>query len=191
VTQSSKDEDDESDLQQLDDQAEPDEEEGKVILDDISQADLMIQEALLVEDLLGVLIVSLDCEPCHQKNHLTGVPQGVEGQFIRIDGTAEPDAAQSGDFSGPSYTIDSAIGKPVALRLHYEGVLMLTRPPVSDPPLRELTYKIVKLATYHDSIQSFVEAYSHLNFGLTSHALCSGIRDFIKVSRLLLNTALY
>lgn len=51
----------------------------------------------------------------------------------------------------------------------------------TDPSLRDLTYKIVTLATYHDAIQTFVEAYSHLTFGLTSHALCSGIRQYINV----------
>ena len=58
ITKSSGDEDDESDLQQLDDQAEPEDEDDNATLDDLSQADLDIQEALLVEDLLGVLVVS-------------------------------------------------------------------------------------------------------------------------------------
>lgn len=73
ITKSSNDKDDESDLQQLDDQAEPDEEDGKVVWDDISQADLVIQEALLVEDLLGVLIVSLNCKMCRSKPDLPSI----------------------------------------------------------------------------------------------------------------------
>lgn len=51
----------------------------------------------------------------------------------------------------------------------------------ADASLRELAYKIVTLAVYYDTVQSFLEDYSHLTFGLTSHALCSGIREFTKV----------
>lgn len=59
ITKTDADEDDESDLQQIDDQDAQDDQTSSDPLDDISQADLVIQEALLVEDLLGVLIVSL------------------------------------------------------------------------------------------------------------------------------------
>ncbi|KAK9895692.1 hypothetical protein P389DRAFT_160282 [Cystobasidium minutum MCA 4210] len=145
ITKTEDDTDNETDLQQLDDEVPPEVEDDASERDDITQADLEIQEALLVEDLLSVLI-------------------GIDGQFIRQDVTTTLDPT-AGDFSGSKYVIDEAI----------------------DPSLRDLTYKILKLATYHDSIQSFVEAYSHLNFGLTSHALCSGIREYVKEYDLLIS----
>jgi hypothetical protein len=52
------DEDDEADLQQLDDQSISDGEDDEPPKEDLNQADLSIQEALLIEDLLSVLIVS-------------------------------------------------------------------------------------------------------------------------------------
>lgn len=52
-----------------------------------------------------------------------------------------------------------------------------------DAPLQALTQKILVLATYHTALSEFVEAYSHREFGLTSHALCSGIRAYLNVRR--------
>lgn len=85
------------------------------VKDDITQADLDIQEALLVEDLLSVLIVGssdLTLASMNMFEHdLTFMPvlQGIDGQFIRQDvpGKLEDTA---GDFSGSKYVIDEDIG---------------------------------------------------------------------------------
>lgn len=59
ITKTEDDTDNETDLQQLDDEVPPEVEDDASERDDITQADLEIQEALLVEDLLSVLIVGL------------------------------------------------------------------------------------------------------------------------------------
>lgn len=118
ITGSSGDEDDESDLQQLDDQPDSVEDDDNDVLDDLSQADLDIQEALLVEDLLGVLVVS-----AKQASHRCAVAykhlclQGVEGQYIRIAIAVSSNAAPAGEFEGPSFKIDESIGKRVLVSL--------------------------------------------------------------------------
>lgn len=52
---------------------------------------------------------------------------------------------------------------------------------VVDPSLRELVERILPLASYYTSIDAFVEAHSHLDYGLVNHALCAAIRDVLKV----------
>ncbi len=51
----------------------------------------------------------------------------------------------------------------------------------SDPSLRDLAERILPLATYYTAITSFIEARSHLDFGLVNHALCAAMRDMLKV----------
>lgn len=50
-----------------------------------------------------------------------------------------------------------------------------------DPSLRDLVERILPLATYYTGITSFIEARSHLDFGLVNHALCAAMRDMLKV----------
>lgn len=50
-----------------------------------------------------------------------------------------------------------------------------------DPSIRDLTERILPLATYYTAISAFVESRSHLEFGLVNHALCAAIRDMLKV----------
>ena len=50
-----------------------------------------------------------------------------------------------------------------------------------DPSLRDLVERILPLATYYTGITSFIEARSHLDFGLVNHALCAAIREMLKV----------
>lgn len=115
ITKTDNDEDDESDLQQLEDEVPPEMGDDNEVKDDITRADLDIQEALLVEDLLSVLIVGssdLTLASMDMFEHdLTFMPvlQGIDGQFIRQDvaGKLEDTA---GDFSGSKYVIDEAIG---------------------------------------------------------------------------------
>ncbi|KIP01630.1 hypothetical protein PHLGIDRAFT_80314 [Phlebiopsis gigantea 11061_1 CR5-6] len=52
--------------------------------------------------------------------------------------------------------------------------------PTLDPSLRDLVERILPLATYYTGITSFIEARSHLDFGLVNHALCAAIREMLK-----------
>ncbi|GJE93998.1 spindle pole body component [Phanerochaete sordida] len=52
--------------------------------------------------------------------------------------------------------------------------------PSLDPSLRDLVERILPLATYYTGITSFIEARSHLDFGLVNHALCAAIREMLK-----------
>ncbi|THH01030.1 hypothetical protein EW026_g1600 [Hermanssonia centrifuga] len=52
--------------------------------------------------------------------------------------------------------------------------------PTLDPSLRDLAERILPLATYYTAITSFIEARSHLDFGLVNHALCAAMRDMLK-----------
>ncbi len=87
------------------------------------------------------------------------------------------------EYSGYTYSIDEQMGKN-DLRLSLactdgetDGCFICA----TDTPLQDLSQKVLVLATYHTAIADFVEAYSHRDFGLTSHALCSGIRAYLKV----------
>ena len=54
--------------------------------------------------------------------------------------------------------------------------------PRLDPSLRDLVERILPLATYYTGITAFIEARSHLDFGLVNHALCAAMREMMKVS---------
>ncbi|KAL4063463.1 Spc98 family-domain-containing protein [Scleroderma citrinum] len=56
-----------------------------------------------------------------------------------------------------------------------------------DPSIRDLTERILPLATYYTAISAFVESRSHLEFGLVNHALCAAIRDMLKEYQTLLS----
>ncbi|KAI9486037.1 MAG: gamma-tubulin complex component protein [Benjaminiella poitrasii] len=52
--------------------------------------------------------------------------------------------------------------------------------PTLDPSIKHLVEKILPLATYYLSIHSFVEQFSRYEYGTVNHALCAGIREFLK-----------
>lgn len=52
----------------------------------------------------------------------------------------------------------------------------------ADSSLREVVERILPLAHYSTSIDAFVEAHSHLDYGLVNHALCAAVRERMKVS---------
>lgn len=52
--------------------------------------------------------------------------------------------------------------------------------PTLDPSLKHLVEKLLPLATYYISVQAFVELYARYEYGTINHALCSGIRVFLK-----------
>ncbi|GAA5803659.1 hypothetical protein HPULCUR_009142 [Helicostylum pulchrum] len=52
--------------------------------------------------------------------------------------------------------------------------------PTLDPSLKHLVEKLLPLATYYTSVDAFVNLCSRYEYGTINHALCSGIRVFIK-----------
>lgn len=67
-----------------------------------------------------------------------------------------------------------------------EGVRFVTSPSL-DPSLRDLVERVLPLATFYTAITTFVQARSHLDFGLVNHALCAAIRDMLKDYQTLLS----
>lgn len=51
--------------------------------------------------------------------------------------------------------------------------------PTLDASLRDLVERVLALATYYTAISSFIQARSHLSFGLVNHALCASIRSML------------
>lgn len=49
-----------------------------------------------------------------------------------------------------------------------------------DPSLKHLVEKILPLATYYMSVNAFVDQFSRFEYGTVNHALCAGMRVFIK-----------
>lgn len=67
-----------------------------------------------------------------------------------------------------------------------QGIRFVIASPL-DPSIRDLTERILPLATYYTAISAFVESRSHLEFGLVNHALCAAIRDMLKDYQTLLS----
>ncbi|EGG07568.1 gamma-tubulin complex [Melampsora larici-populina 98AG31] len=82
---------------------------------------------------------------------------GIEGNFIEFDPNYSPDDPFE-RLQGAHFVVDNDL----------------------DPSLRELVERILPLASYYTSIDAFVEAHSHLDYGLVNHALCAAIRDVLK-----------
>lgn len=78
------------------------------------------------------------------------------------------------------------------LSVSYCRVLLSFSDLVSDLSLRDLTSRILPLATSYTAITTFIQQRSHLEHGLVNHALCASIRSMLKVwtSRLKFTTAL-
>lgn len=49
-----------------------------------------------------------------------------------------------------------------------------------DPSLKHLVENILPLATYYVSISAFIDQFSRFEYGTINHALCAGMRVFIK-----------
>ncbi|KAF8581464.1 hypothetical protein K439DRAFT_223304 [Ramaria rubella] len=77
---------------------------------------------------------------------------------------------------GTYITYDIA-GSPEEENLH--GALFSITPSL-DPSLRDLTSRILPLATSYTAITAFIQQRSHLEHGLVNHALCASIRSMLK-----------
>lgn len=82
---------------------------------------------------------------------------GFEGQYVRF--SSKYNAAEEKDrLVGPSYKILPGI----------------------DPSLRDLTTSVLKMATYYNALEAFVEVQSQDQFGAINHSLCASVRKVLK-----------
>lgn len=51
-----------------------------------------------------------------------------------------------------------------------------------DPSLLSLVERLLPLASYFTSVEASMELRNSTEYGMVSHALCSGIRSMLKVS---------
>ena len=85
------------------------------------------------------------------------VLMGFEGQYIRY--SSKYNAGEEKDrLAGPGYQILPGL----------------------DPSLRDLTDSVLKMATYYNAIEAFVEVQSRDEFGAINHALCASVRKILK-----------
>ncbi|EIW70708.1 gamma-tubulin complex component 2 [Tremella mesenterica] len=90
------------------------------------------------------------------------VLQGVEGTLIRYDDNYDPlDATQR--LQGVKWRVDPSL----------------------DPSLLSLVERLLPLASFFTSVAASMELRSSPEFGMVSHALCSGIRSMLKEYRVL------
>ena len=82
---------------------------------------------------------------------------GYEGQYIRFAKGYNP-AEERDRLTGPIFKILPGL----------------------DPSLADLTYSMLKMATYYSALQAFVDVQSRVEFGAVNHALCASIRKFLQ-----------
>ena len=82
---------------------------------------------------------------------------GYEGQYVRFNSSYNP-SEEKNRLSGPSYQILPGL----------------------DPSLRDLTVSVLKMATYYNAVDAFVEIQSQDEFGAINHALCASVRKMLK-----------
>ena len=82
---------------------------------------------------------------------------GYEGQYIRYVDKYDP-SMEKDRLAGPSYKILPGL----------------------DPSLRDLTNSVLKMATYYNAMEAFVEVQSRDEFGTVNHALCASISKLLK-----------
>ena len=82
---------------------------------------------------------------------------GYEGQYVRFNSSYNP-SEEKNRLSGPNYKILPGL----------------------DPSLRDLTVSVLKMATYYNAVDAFVEIQSQDEFGAINHALCASVRKMLK-----------
>ncbi|KAK7205475.1 Spc98 family protein [Myxozyma melibiosi] len=82
---------------------------------------------------------------------------GTEGQYIRFHERYNP-AIEVERLAGPEFRLTKGL----------------------DPSLRDITKNLLKMATYHLSVEAFVEQQSKPEYGTVNHALCAAMRTIVK-----------
>ncbi|KAI8642320.1 Spc98 family-domain-containing protein [Parasitella parasitica] len=116
---------------------------------------VQIQEYAVIEDLLYVLI-------------------GIDGQYIKCNyPRALLDDEDIMEDVGPQYLQQKQDENTWNL-------ITYTIDPTLDPSLNHLAEKILPLATYYMSTNAFIDQFSRFEYGTVNHALCAGMRVFVK-----------
>jgi len=85
--------------------------------------------------------------------------KGFEGQYIRFHSEKYNHQNEADRLAGAKFKIAPGL----------------------DPSLRDLTTKIVKIATWYGSVSEFVNVHSKPEYGVVNHALCAAIRKLLRV----------
>lgn len=83
--------------------------------------------------------------------------KGTEGQYIRFHERYNP-SLESERLAGPEFRLTKGL----------------------DASLRDITKTLLKMATYHLSVEAFVDQQSKRDYGVVNHALCAAMRTIIK-----------
>lgn len=114
---------------------------------------LELQEAAIIEDILFVLMVNSD------NMRQIANSKGFEGQYIRFHSEKYNHQNEADRLAGARFKIAPGL----------------------DPSLRDLTSKIIKIATWYGSVSEFVNVHSKPDYGVVNHALCAAIRKLLRV----------
>ncbi|KAK9320522.1 Spc98 family-domain-containing protein [Lipomyces orientalis] len=101
--------------------------------------------------------MTLDVQHAVIMDDLLHVLMGSEGQYIRFHERYNP-SVEVDRLSGPEFRLAKGL----------------------DPSLRDLAKALLKLATYHSSVEAFVEIQSKVEYGVVNHALCAAMRHIMK-----------
>ncbi|CAG8485247.1 12782_t:CDS:2 [Racocetra fulgida] len=85
------------------------------------------------------------------------IMMGIEGKYIEAN-LSEDSTEDEQQLDGVTYSVDGSL----------------------DPSLKDLTERILPLATYYTSINAFVEMHSKFEYGFVNHALCAAMRELLK-----------
>ena len=85
--------------------------------------------------------------------------KGFEGQYIRFHSEKYNHQNEADRLAGAKFKIAPGL----------------------DPSLRDLTTKIIKIATWYGSVSEFVNVHSKPDYGVVNHALCAAIRKLLRV----------
>jgi gamma-tubulin complex component 2 len=85
--------------------------------------------------------------------------EGFEGQYIRFHSEKYNHQNEADRLAGAKFKIAPGL----------------------DPSLRDLTTKIIKIATWYGSVSEFVDVHSKPDYGVVNHALCAAIRKLLRV----------
>ncbi|KAF0466406.1 Spc98 family-domain-containing protein [Gigaspora margarita] len=85
------------------------------------------------------------------------VMMGIDGKYIEANNLSE-DLTEDEKLDGITYLVDGSL----------------------DSSLKDLTERILPLATYYTSINAFITIHSKFEYGFVNHALCAAMRELLK-----------
>ncbi|CAG8519786.1 4749_t:CDS:10 [Ambispora leptoticha] len=111
-----------------------------------------------IKDLTNIGSLSLQLQEYAIIEDLLFVMMGIEGKYIYVSRSSNMSSDKENRIKGVEYVVDKSL----------------------DISLKELTERIIPLATYYTSIDAFIEMYSAFEYGFVNHALCAAIKGLLK-----------